>query len=1818
MIYAHDEKQADAADAEEEDGDNDEDEEQDLFTQSYDTSQRWSVASFAVLFPVMQTCLTQLIDPKRNNKFRYKVNRLFPNWLLSMIIHHCHDDLHRAANGNGNVVCFPSYEVSLVLLQCIAFYPFCYKAIKYGLCALSPSMREKPETPIVCDDDEAPKKASERWKLELQASELRALLHREGCLSANGKVRMAALCALASNQCVLYPQSDLVASRLWILCHDVSEQEAIARTATAIWRQRECGLSESLLERVIGCVGNPGAEVRASIAASLGAFCSCGGGKRQTAFRQRAVHKLIAEYKSHKDEFVTVHKDNVSRQTKISKWTFRHGVSVSLAKVAHLRDLEKTYVLSILDFLLRFGLCEADHNVYKQNLDTGRSLFEAHGASLSTEIFVRLDAIYDKLEHQRTQQSDWIRQGHIIFTACVVEQIAYDASDTATNTRIESIMERLLDTMKTPSLDVQYAICDSLQHLIQRENIACKAQTYCKQLLHMCTTQKEFPARRGAAMGVAALVKGLKIPSVSSLGVMEFLANAVNSKQQWIARHGALLAYKELFATLGTAFEPFVTKVLPHLLTRFGDENQEVRRATALASKQVMSILSNFGIKMVLPMVLVALDKNDWRTKVQSAQMLGQMAYCAPKVLATYLPQIIPKLNRVLQDPKKEVSSAATAALRNIGSVVRNPEIASLVPLLIESMTKGGEHTKKALHALIHTSFTNVVDVPSLALVIPILCNAMSDRSSTTKKMAAQVIGGICSLIAEPKSIVPYLAQLLRGIKSILTDPIPEVRSASALAIRSLNESLCDGGGGEEAQQHMRGVHEWLMTLLDDETTNNVQRFGAAQGLSELLASYHSDEKLAQVLPLILRGLDSGKAVVRESYSQVFVYLPKALAADFPYWMEQIIPPLLRLLGDDSEPVRSCCLRALKIMVYMFHTSEYDLMLELLEDGLECDDYRVRESTLVLIGDLLNGLAGNQGSVSYETNATSHTETRILEHLGIQRRNEVFSLLYMARSDGEQPVRQRANITWKGLVYNSSRMLKQILDTLMHALITSLSSKNRERQTAASKSLGDLVKNAAQFILPKIVPILKRGLAVDSAHESTDEAYKEGIALGLAEVLVNAHPKLLENYEKELVDCIALGICDRLLRVRNASGSALKVAVRVFGKRCVDVIVPRLVRQRHICGLQQLLQCPANVCASLILPFLMQELLVDAEELEAISLLARDINEWCHAYLHRFVPDLFTSMCAIVARKAQELAFAHKIVVDVVPQECTHLLITTCLDYVAQGSSVVADERKLVALSLLTAFVQHTRNEFGENVAQIVRGLLDLFNDANRDVQIAAWNTLNATLATQDEATLATHIDWFRQCVRQISDNYRRPRIEAFCMKAGLKPVMTMFDYGIRNGSFEQRVDAAKLMMDLIRLSSVEAVQPFLNKIAGALIRICADRFPAHVKCPLLQTLTLLIDKYGELMKGFYTPLQTTFVKAMHDASPAVRNDSSVAILALMRFSPKFDNLLRDLNNHLKKISTTTMRKESGGDAEEEEGVTLSILSTMSKVLRLRSVAPRVKAAIVNDIHATLSLSDKFRTHKDDALRFGASQCAAAVIHCMHSDEEKEQSMVSMLDVDEDDDWRSIEYDLNALAFVVGDASVYTAALHASYHNDVQRTFEAFLEAQQVLLRIAALRVGYCFVRRMANFDATQAQAMMIAVLDQHLLPLFSAKVNNNNRDIVVSSAEFLLDCMYQEEEEEENEQDEKVDEQQQQKRTINPIWRTLEIQQVVVPYLIENHCNNIEQQMMRKCIVALFGIDQRQDMSESLKSYHTFIQHCNQKNVVKELAAIVEALKQS
>ncbi|CAL5419718.1 unnamed protein product [Camellia sinensis] len=139
------------------------------------------------------------------------------------------------------------------------------------------------------------------------------------------------------------------------------------------------------------------------------------------------------------------------------------------------------------------------------------------------------------------------------------------------------------------------------------------------------------------------------------------------------------------------------------------------------------------------------LEDKAWRTKQSSVQLLGAMAYCAPQQLSQCLPKIVPKLTEVLTDTHPKVQSAGQTALQQVGNVIKNPEIAALVPTLLMGLTDPNDYTKHSLDILLQTTFINSIDAPSLALLVPIVHRGLRERSAETKKKAAQIVGNMCS-----------------------------------------------------------------------------------------------------------------------------------------------------------------------------------------------------------------------------------------------------------------------------------------------------------------------------------------------------------------------------------------------------------------------------------------------------------------------------------------------------------------------------------------------------------------------------------------------------------------------------------------------------------------------------------------------------------------------------------------------------------------------------------------------------------------------------------------------------------------------------------------------------------------------------------------------------------------------------------------------------------------------------------------------------------------------------------------------------------------
>lgn len=89
--------------------------------------------------------------------------------------------------------------------------------------------------------------------------------------------------------------------------------------------------------------------------------------------------------------------------------------------------------------------------------------------------------------------------------------------------------------------------------------------------------------------------------------------------------------------------------------------------------------------------------------------------------------------------------------LLQVGSVIRNPEVSQLVPVLLAAIGDPNTAGKPALDTLLATTFVNTVDAASLALIVPVVHRALRDRSGDMKKRAARIVGNMCQLINDPK-----------------------------------------------------------------------------------------------------------------------------------------------------------------------------------------------------------------------------------------------------------------------------------------------------------------------------------------------------------------------------------------------------------------------------------------------------------------------------------------------------------------------------------------------------------------------------------------------------------------------------------------------------------------------------------------------------------------------------------------------------------------------------------------------------------------------------------------------------------------------------------------------------------------------------------------------------------------------------------------------------------------------------------------------------------------------------------------------------------
>ncbi|KAL2857425.1 armadillo-type protein [Aspergillus pseudodeflectus] len=1288
----------------------------------------------------------------------------------------------------------------------------------------------------------------------------------KGAIVSDSSVRSSVLQAIEAE----IDLTDLdFSEHIWLECHDYVEENA--EVAENIWEENALEIDDSAYGKIIPYLDSPDANLRGAAARALAHAI-----ESNTSVFGDIVSQLQSKYEAEvrpkepeKDKYGMPKKVDIA-----DHWESRSGIALSFAAMSELFEGEQ--IVSFLRFLIERGpLIDRSSVVRAQMADSGKSVIAVRGQEKVEELMKLLETTLETSD-KGSETSDLLNEAVVVLYGSLARHLKAD------DPRLQTVIKRLLATLPTPSESVQAAVSECLPPLIRLAGP--QSGQYVKEMLDQLLQTKKYATQRGAAYGLAGIVKGRGVFTLREYRVMSHLQDASENKKEPHQRLGALMAY-ELFATiLGRTFEPYVIQVVPQLLASFGDPSTDVRDACLYTAKACFANLSSYGVKKILPTLLDGLEDTQWRSQKGACDLLGAMAYLDPQQLAASLPAIIPPLTVVLNDTHKEVRNAANRSLQRFGEVISNPEVKSLVNVLLKALSDPTKFTDEALDALIKVSFVHYLDAPSLALVVRILERGLGDRSATKRK-SAQIIGSLAHL-TERKDLITHLPIIVSGLNQAIIDPVPTTRATASKALGSLIEKL-----GEDALPDL--IPNLMATLKSD--TGAGDRLGSAQALSEVLAGLGTT-RLEETLPTILQNVSSSKPTIREGFMTLFIFLPACFGNSFASYLSKIIPPILAGLADDVDSIRETSLRAGRLLVKNFSSKAIDLLLPELERGLADDSYRIRLSSVELVGDLLFSITGitARAEADEEEEEAAQAGQSLLEVLGEERRNKVLSSLFICRCDTSGLVKSAAMGVWKSLVA-SPKTLKEMVPTLSQFIIRRLGSSNMEQKVIASNALGDLIKKAGESVLATLLPTLEDGL-----QTSPDVDVKQGICIALREIITSSSPESLEDFEKILISTVRVALVDHDEDVREAAAEAFDALQQIFGKKAVDQVLPHLLlllrndedAEQALSALLTLLT--EQTRANIILPNLIPTLLTSPISTFNARALASLAEVASSAMARRLPTILNTLMDNIISCKddeqREELDSAfHTILVSVDEFDGLNVMMSVMLALMKHDD----EHRRANAANHLKSFFSDADIDFSRYHQDLIRVLLISFDDSAKEVVKAAWAALSGLTSHLRKEEMEVLSVPTRQILKGVG--VPGADLPGFSLPKGITAILPIFLQGLLNGSVDQRTQSALAIADLIDRTAADSLKPFVTQITGPLIRVVSER-STDLKCAIFYTLNKLLQKIPLAVKPFLPQLQRTFARGLADqTSETLRNRAAKGLGILITLTPRVDPLIAEL-----------------------------------------------------------------------------------------------------------------------------------------------------------------------------------------------------------------------------------------------------------------------------------------------------------------------------------
>ena len=204
-------------------------------------------------------------------------------------------------------------------------------------------------------------------------------------------------------------------------------------------------------------------------------------------------------------------------------WPARSGIALALKECARVLS-DKTLLKTVFSFLIdKEALGDRDERVRKLMLEAGVTIINSSGKLLVNDLLEIFSNCLSK-PSGKSKTHDWIRESVVILLGTVSQHL--ESSDD----RIPDVVNRLIETLKTPSEVVQLAVADCLPALVKA--MPSDPRSLVERMLAMLLSSPKYAERRGAAYGLAGVVKGRGITSLKEYSIMASLKDAIEDKKK--------------------------------------------------------------------------------------------------------------------------------------------------------------------------------------------------------------------------------------------------------------------------------------------------------------------------------------------------------------------------------------------------------------------------------------------------------------------------------------------------------------------------------------------------------------------------------------------------------------------------------------------------------------------------------------------------------------------------------------------------------------------------------------------------------------------------------------------------------------------------------------------------------------------------------------------------------------------------------------------------------------------------------------------------------------------------------------------------------------------------------------------------------------------------------------------------------------------------------------------------------------------------------------------------------------------------------------